>query len=168
MPLLAFAAEKTKEIDAAKVSEFLQAAGSGEPGWLTALVIFGEMACPLIDPSERWSELSAAYEASPVLGKSPDIVEAAKEVIELLDLDEGPWAVIFLTSLAVRPSRDTEGVLGYLERAGVKYRTVLLRPSPPGWIKHYPRLSASIVTYRNNMNTEKLYKRLAEELKRVA
>lgn len=167
MPVLVFAAEKTKEVEVSKVSELLQAAREGEPGWQTALIVFGERAYPLIDPGERWGELSIAYALSPLLGRSPDLVEAIREIGELAATSEEPLATIFITSLAVRPSRDAEGALGYLERAGIKYRIVLLRPSPPGWVKHFPRLSASLIAYRNNMNMEKLYKRLVEELKQV-
>ncbi|MCS7107226.1 MAG: hypothetical protein NZ902_03880 [Acidilobaceae archaeon] len=165
MPLLVLAAEKTKEIDPVLVTEFLKAAAAlrKPEGYRVSLVVYGERALPLIDPTDRWDLLPEAFDQVPFLGKSADLLEALREVREMVELEEEPWGTLILWSAAVRPRFKVELAFRFLQRMGVAYKLLVLRPSLPGWIKYHGEL-AGAVTYRNNMNVEKLYLKLAEEL----
>ncbi|MCX8195507.1 MAG: hypothetical protein N3F67_00250 [Acidilobaceae archaeon] len=166
--MLVIAAEKTREVDVALVREFLRAASSFRRplGHKVSLIVFGERAVPILDPTESWELLPEAYDVVPLLGKSADLLAAVEEAWEVAELEEEPRAALFLWSAAVRPKHKVELALRFLERGGMAYRVVALRPSMPGWAKYHEEL-AKAVTYRNNMSVEKLYIRLAEELERA-
>ncbi|MEN2999880.1 MAG: hypothetical protein ABDH61_04830 [Acidilobaceae archaeon] len=169
MPLLVLAVEKTREIDTALAEEFLRiAAALRRPeGYKVALVVYGEGAVPLLDPTDRWELLPEAFDQAPLLGKSADLLEALREVREMAELEEEPWGALILWSAAVRPRFKVELALRFLQRMGVAYKVLVLRPSLPGWARYHGEL-AEAVTYRNNMNMEKLYLKLTEELERAA
>ncbi len=167
MALLVFTLEKTREVNDVVARELLEvAARERKPtGFKAALVAYGVTALPLVDPTTRWEILPIAYQETPVLGKSPNIARALREVIELVESIENPWEpvqVIVVWSAAVRPGKEADIALKCLEALGAKVDIVMTRPSPPGWIKYNPAIAEKITPVRANTNIEKLYERLVQ------
>jgi len=165
--LLVFTLEKTREVNEVVAREFLEvAARERKPtGFKAALVAYGVTALPLVDPTTRWEILPIAYQETPVLGKSPNIARALREVIELvetLETPQEPVQVIVVWSAAVRPGKEADIALKCLEALGAKVDIVMTRPSPPGWIKYNPAIAERITPVRANTNIEKLYERLVQ------
>jgi hypothetical protein len=165
--LLVFTLEKTREVNDVVARELLEvAARERKPtGFKAALVAYGVTALPLVDPTTRWEILPIAYQETPVLGKSPNIARALREVIELVESIENPWEpvqVIVVWSAAVRPGKEADIALKCLEALGAKVDIVMTRPSPPGWIKYNPAIAEKITPVRANTNIEKLYERLVQ------
>ena len=159
MALLVFTVEKTREVNEVVVRELLEvAARERRPrGFKVALVAYGVTALPLVDPTTRWEILPVAYQEVPVLGKSPNIARALREVIELVEATETPWEpvqVIVVWSAAVRPGKEADIALKCLEALGAKVDIVMTRPSPPGWIKYNPAIAERITPVRANTNIE--------------
>ncbi|MEM1685531.1 MAG: hypothetical protein QXO93_02440 [Acidilobaceae archaeon] len=170
MPLIVFTVEKSREIDAILVRRILESAISlGEPiGYKASLVVYGERAHPLVDPTLDWGIIPRAYAETPILGKSPNLLEALRETREILDLEDSfePRITLIIWSASVKPKHRVDLVLKSLEYMGVKYKIIALRPSLPGWIKYYPEILENTITYRSNMNIEKLYQRIIMDITR--
>ena len=167
MALLVFTVEKTREVNEVVARELLEiAARERRPtGFKAALIAYGVTALPLVDPTTRWEILPIAYQETPVLGKSPNIARALREVIELVEATETPREpvqVIVVWSAAVRPGKEADIALKCLEALGVKVDIVMTRPSPPGWMKYNPAIAERITPVRANTNIEKLYERLVQ------
>ena len=167
MALLVFTVEKTREVNEVVARELLEvAARERKPtGFKAALIAYGVTALPLVDPTTRWEILPIAYQETPVLGKSPNIARALREVIELVETIENPWEpvqVIVVWSAAVRPGKEADITLRCLEALGAKVDIVMTRPSPPGWIKYNPTIAERITPVRANTNIEKLYEKLVQ------
>ncbi len=167
MALLVFTVEKTREVNEIVAREILEvAARRREPrGFKVALIAYGITALPLVDPTNHWELLPRAYEELPILGKSPYITRALKEVIELIVSTENPieyTQVIIVWSAAVRPGKEADITLKCLEALGAKIDIVITRPSPPGWIKYNPAIAEKIIPIRVNTNIEKLYEKLIQ------
>jgi len=168
MALVTFIVEKTREVNVGVARELLEvAAAKREPlGYKAALVAYGQTALPLVDPTTDWTILPRAYEELPLLGKSPNLVKALTEALELITETENPLEpkqAIIVWSAAVRPGREADIVLKTLESLGVKTAIVVTRPSPPGWIKYNPVIAERIVTVRSNTNIAKLYEKLIQQ-----
>ncbi|MDM7275391.1 MAG: hypothetical protein P3X22_004635 [Thermoprotei archaeon] len=164
MAIIVFTAEKTREASVQVTESLLEAAARiGEPrGFKAALIVYGDGATPLVDPTEDWSPIPKAYVEAPVLGKSPDLLEALRETLETLMLEPGhePKIAVITWSASVKPRYRVDLAVKSLEALGATVKILATRPSLPGWIKHHPIIAEKTLTYRANMNVEKLYEKL--------
>ncbi len=164
MAIIVFTAEKTREANIQVTTSLLEtAARIGEPrGFKAALIVYGGGATPLVDPTEDWSLIPEAYIEAPTLGKSPELLEALRETLEILTLEPShePKIAIITWSASVKPRYKVDLALKSLEALGATVKIFATRPSLPGWIKHHPIIAEKTLTYRTNMNVEKLYEKL--------
>ncbi|MFN4045765.1 MAG: hypothetical protein ACK4H7_00295 [Acidilobaceae archaeon] len=164
MAIIVFATEKTREANVQVTASLLEAAARiREPrGFKAALIVYGDRATPLVDPTVDWSLIPAAYTEAPVIGKSPDLLGALKETLETLMLEPGqePKTAVITWSASVKPRYKVDLAVKSLEALGATVKILATRSSLPGWIKHHPVIAEKTLAYRANMNVEKLYEKL--------
>ena len=160
-----FAAEKSRSVNPDFVIEILKAASSHEAtkGSRLALIVYSDRALPLVDYSEAREAIPLAYLSAPVLGKGSDPVAALLEAWEMIgDLSLPPRRdrLILIWSASSRPKARFDLIVRFLEEMGVRVSIVALRPSMPGWIKHFPHSLDLIHTVRSTTSPRRLVDRL--------
>lgn len=155
-------ADKTKSVDVGTASALVNAIDGASGDLPRALIVYGSRSAPLVDP---WSEapLMEAYLESPILGTRPEPVLGLKEAMEVsLDFGLGRPLVALIWSASVRPRIKLEPLISSMEGAGVRVELVILRPSPPKWLRLSGVDPQRPYYVRSNTNLARLASRLVE------
>ncbi len=128
-----------------------------------SLVAFGSRALPLIEAGTAEDAAKAYYE----IPRLPGRPEPVAGLVEAWDLAleyrlPGLEAIVLLVwSAHVRPRVNMRIAEALYEASGLPVATVLARPSPPGWLRYAQPPRGEYLTYRSNMNPQRLAERLA-------
>lgn len=156
------AADKTRSVDISVASTMINAIDSLAEGYSKALIVYGPRSMPLVDPESNVS-LMEAYLSVPILGNRPEPALGLREALELAsDYDLVEPLVVLLWSASVRPRIKVEPLLSSLERTGFTTKIVVLRSSPPKWIRYTGLDPESLYYVRSNTNMVKLASKLLE------
>ena len=128
-----------------------------------SLVVFGSRALPLVEAGTA-EEAARAYYEIPRLPGRPEPAAGLVEAWDLASEYRLPGlepVVVLVWSAHVRPRVSMRIAEILYEASGLPVATVLARPSPPGWLRYNPPPRGEYLTYRSNMNPQRLAERLA-------
>ncbi len=135
---------------------------AGERFPLVSLVVFGSRALPLVEAGNA-GEARNSYYNIPRLPGRPEPVSGLIEAWDLALDYKVPGVepvTILVWSAHVRPKVNLKIAETLYEMQGMPVATVLARPSPPGWLRYTPPPRGEYLTFRSNMNPQRLAERL--------
>lgn len=126
-------AEKAKYTPQDIVYRILEEVDSQSVGTLRSLIIFGEHATPIVDPSLT-NSIAEAYSQAPIIPGRPNPGRGIIEAVETAEAyGAGEWLLLLLWGARSR-IRHLDLYINYAIDAGALVGLIALRPSKPPWI----------------------------------